>query len=115
MTQQATIKKTVVTGWPESERNRCHRSTPAPPENKDAHRGQAKENDIHRDYIVQNLFKAAGYQRNHNGQPALQRYRERRNSGAIQPGELFEKETVFGHRKINSGRGQHALTQKTNG
>src|SRR5213080_2062029 len=85
-----------------------------PSENKDARRRQRKENHIYRHNVIQNLFEAAGDKCYNDGQSALQRDRERRNSCAIKPCKLLEEQSIFGHREVNSGRRQHALTQESN-
>src|SRR5713226_3368491 len=77
-----------------------------------ANRRQAKEHHVHRYDVIQNLFEAAGHQHDDNGEAALQGNRDRRNARAIEPGKLFEEETIVGHGEINSRRGQHALTQE---
>src|SRR5260370_3878884 len=83
-----------------------------PTEYKHAHSCQRKEHHVYRDDIVQDLFEAAGGQRYEDRHPALQCNRKGRNSSAIEPGESLEKKSVLGHRKIDSRRGQHALTQE---
>src|SRR5438552_13933778 len=85
-----------------------------PSENKDARRRQRKEHHIYRHNVIQNLFEAAGDKCYNDGQSALQRDRERRNSCAIKPCKLLEEQSIFGHREVNSGRRQHALTQESN-
>src|SRR6266567_7686884 len=69
--------------------------TITPSENKDARRRQRKEHYIYRHNVIQNLLKAAGDKRDDDGQSALQRYRERRNSCAIKPRKLLEEESIF--------------------
>src|SRR5882724_3861083 len=85
------------------------------PEYKHAHRRQGKEHHVYRHDIIQDLFEAAGDQRDDDCETALQRYRKGRYASVIEPGEPFEEESILGHGEINSRGGQHALTQKADG
>src|SRR6266567_362377 len=83
-----------------------------PSKDKNARRGQREENYVHRNNVVQNLF-IPPRQSDHNGKRSLQRDRERRNARAVEFRQAWKEQTVFGHRKVNSWRGQHALAKKT--
>src|SRR5437870_8572045 len=85
-----------------------------PTKHKHAHSSQAKENNINRDDVIQNLLKATRNQRDHNCQSTLQSNRECRHARAIKPGKLFEKKPIIRHCEIDSWRSQHTLAQESN-
>ena len=82
---------------------------------KKRNRGQSEPDKINRDDVVQNLFVPSG-ERDHDREHALQSNCYHGHARArIEPRYAFEKQSVFGHRKINARRRQHSLTQETQG
>ena len=68
---------------------------------------------IHRHNVVQYLLVASG--ESYHGSPkALQENRDHRNVSALADcGDAAKENTIFRHRKVDAGRCQDGLAQKT--
>src|SRR5262249_30530697 len=79
---------------------------------KNTTRSQAKENEIHRHDIVQNLLITPPESDNNCQQP-LQRDCDYRGTRFwMHRAHTLEEKSIFGHGKIDARRSQHALTEK---
>src|ERR1051325_8103976 len=74
-------------------------------------RGQAEEDCIDRDDVVENTFVSSG-QSNNDREQSLESDRHNRCARSwMDHTYTFKKQAVLGHREVNSWRGEHALTQ----
>ncbi len=87
--------------------------THAAAEYEEGQTGEAEEDEIDGDHVVENFFVLSGHG-DDRGENSLQTDGDHRDSGAVgKVGDLFEEKTVFGHSEKDAGRGEHSLTQET--
>ncbi len=83
--------------------------------NENADGGSAKEDEIDRHYVVQNLIVTAGARDDHRQDSLQGDGYDRHLRLGMKLSNPLEKQLVLRHRKVDSRSGEHSLTQKSQG